>query len=338
MDDHEGYQGDNAPADNAVIWTQVNMEQARTQQALTAIADSIEARLDRPAQPLQDNMLPELSAPALAALRSTNHDFKSLVDSASGQAWGPAMRPVLPPEIIQYAADGTAMQTMLRSQAWVLRELRSSASSCRMHCFATLSQAAAVEVRWSPGWPSRYIAVLTKIEKSLIRDMAAAPADSGPAWLLDTSTWTALPGFKTGWDCPTLQTLSNTPGKWQGAWCPSLFPCTPAFACCAAGQALKVAHVTHGQLHTRRLPDCYRARHLSPRGAGLICSAPDNAAQVSILDLPSLTVRYGISPELVDSHLASSDPEFASMQPYWIEWDPAGGQTSQSHGAAAKQM
>ena len=56
--------------------------------------------------PLQDYMLPELSAQALAALCSTSQTFKSLLDSASAQSWGPAMGLVLPPELIQYAADG----------------------------------------------------------------------------------------------------------------------------------------------------------------------------------------------------------------------------------------
>ena len=229
------------------------MEQGAEQQASSESAHSIPAKLNRLRQPLEDYVLPELSAQAMAALRSANQDLRSLLDSASGQSWRPAMGPVLPPEIIEYAADGTAMQAMLQAQTSMLKQLRSADSPCQMHSFPTISPASTGEVHWSPGWPSRYCAVLMSVVQEQRKRMTAPPADFEPAFLLELSTWLTLPGFKPGWGWS-----SQDQDTWQHAWCPGRSSCKPVFACFASEQALEIAHMTHGQLHTRRLPHCYK--------------------------------------------------------------------------------
>ena len=260
------------------------MKQAPQQQPASAAP----AMLDHLLQPLQEHMLPELSVRDLAALRGTNQLFKSLLDSASGQSWHPAMRYVLPPEIIQYAAVGAAMQAMLQAQASILQNLRSADAPCQMHCFPTNCHTSAKKILWSPRWPSQYIAVLMSVEQEARKEWrnGSLPSDLQPTLLVDCSTWTAMPGFKPEWNGS-----HDTPDKWQGAWCSGHCPSKPASACFTSGQALEVASVVHGELQCERLPGCSRAHHLSPQGTLLLCSAPDDAALVWLIDVPSLTVR-----------------------------------------------
>ena len=288
---------------------------------------NIPAMLDCLTQPLQDYMLPELSAPALPALRSANQMFKHLSDSASGQAWSPAMQALLPPEITQHAADGTAMQVMLRAQANILGKLRSADAPCQMHCFPTTSWANADKIVWSPGWPSRYIAML-KFKRRETRDWdtSGPPENFKPALLLDALTWTELPGFNPRGD--KLCDIPAHSAEWQGAWCASdCASASPAFACFASRRATEVVHVMHGEVQSCRLPDRFQARHLSPRGTSVLCSSIGNAGFVWLVDVPSLTVRNCISSEVLNGSLVRTNSACQlGMQPFWTEFDPASGQ------------
>ena len=276
-------------------------------------------------QPLQAYMLPACHARAVAALRSTNKTYKCLLDNASGQSWASAMHPVLPREVIQYAADGTAMQKLLRAQVSILKNLGSADVPCRMHSFSTMYKASLGDVHWSPEWPSRYIAVVMSVKpasRQLWED-SVPPSDFEPALFLDTSTWTALSGFKPSWS-----RSYGIQDKWHAASCTGHSPCNLVFACCALGQALEVAYVMNGELDSQTLPQCYQARALSPQCISLLCTAPGNAQLVWLVDVPSLTVRGRVSPELLDGKPGFTNAACQpTMQPYWMEWEPASGRS-----------
>ena len=231
------------------------------------------------------------------------------------------MDDLLPPGIRQYAADGTAMQTMLRAQARILKNLHSADATCQMHCFTTSRFAEVGQLHWSRGWPGQYVAVLMLLRHQWRYD--GQLSDLETPLLLDSSTWMAVPGFKPGGDeSPIIA------DEWQGAWCAGQSPGKPVFASAASGQALEVAHVMHGELHIQRLPHCCQARHLSPQGTSLLASAPDNAASVWLVGVPSLTAQTCISPEVLDNTLGFKDSACQpGMQPVGMEWEPLSGRS-----------
>ena len=82
-------------------------------------------RVDRLVDPFRRDVLPHLSASALACLRSTCRDFKRLVDEETGSIWRSAAASLLQAETLPYSSCGAAVQTRLQQHADVLKSLAS---------------------------------------------------------------------------------------------------------------------------------------------------------------------------------------------------------------------
>ena len=100
-----------------------------------------------------------LTAPAVAALRSTCHAMKALVDKASARDLEPAAAELLPAGLLEQAATDQDVMQMLQQQQACISSLRSRLSP-RPVPIATHDFAKAQKLLWSPAWPCLYLVVL----------------------------------------------------------------------------------------------------------------------------------------------------------------------------------
>ena len=85
--------------------------------------DASESSLHQILQPLQMHMLPQLRAQHIAALRSTCTVGRQLIDSATVHQLQPAASSALRPACIEHATDSLSLQSFLRAQACILRQI-----------------------------------------------------------------------------------------------------------------------------------------------------------------------------------------------------------------------
>ena len=260
--------------------------------------------------PLQAYALPHLSASATAALRSACWAFRGLVDTAPAWALQPAACQLVPLKLLQQAVSGMAVQSMLRHECAILADLRSSNAAVQKQRVTTHPQGKALELQWSPDWPSQSLVILMSSPEAM---------GEGTQWqetMLQASSQRMLIFNATSrQQSARLERFCLSAS--QSGWCSR----SHLFACLWSSQhrqllrVIDIAAMSWPQ-HVAGTDGMDQWISLHPSNEAMLCIARDTRTDVVAHMLPSLAENFRVRP--ID--LASSD-----LKPRWAQWSPAGG-------------